>query len=107
MPRPNVMPPITWLRASFGLRTRPQSMTATHRTTLARPMASSTSTSQKCAPKDCDTGPSASAPALVTTKFRSSSGIDRRQSATDATGPSPAETLPSVTVSARNPFREG
>ena len=62
-------------------------MTATHRTTLARPMASSTSTSQKCAPKDCDTGPSGIGAGAGDDEVQDvETHVDRRQSATDIVG---------------------
>ena len=45
---------MTWLRADFGLRMRPAAHTASMRRTRISPVAASTPTSTKCAPKvDC------------------------------------------------------
>ena len=53
-PTPIVIAPITWLRADFGLRMRPAAQTASMRRTRISPVAASTPTSTKCAPKvDC------------------------------------------------------
>ena len=53
-PTPIVIAPITWLRAVFGLRMRPAAQTASMRRTRVSPVAASTPTSTKCAPKvDC------------------------------------------------------
>jgi len=48
------MAPMTWLRAVLGLRMRPAAHTASMRRTRISPVATSTPTSTKCAPKvDC------------------------------------------------------
>ena len=44
------MPPISWLRASFGLSTRPGAKTPTIRRTRTRPSSGSTATSANWAP---------------------------------------------------------
>ena len=53
-PTPIVIAPMTWLRADFGFRMRPAAQTASMRRTRISPVAASTPTSTKCAPKvDC------------------------------------------------------
>ena len=49
MPMPHTTPPITWLRAVFGLRMRPAATALTTRVTRTMPSCSSTFTSAKIA----------------------------------------------------------
>ncbi len=53
MERPQIMPPMSWLRAVSGLMIRPAAKMPSIRRTRTSPLVTSTATSANCAPKEC------------------------------------------------------